>query len=170
MKKSCCSSVTICLQLPARLRYLMEIHWYPSQCYKRFFRSKSHIWVILQEPRQHFAVFFLHLLDFWACRYYCIVILSWKVSSLILTIVKCNKVNHVYTWKVIQMKTAVFILSWLLLNNSSCRQLSFQNILSRADFYLGRLLNSEINISAATVSGELEDKLILLKKCIKFNT
>lgn len=85
-KISYCSSVTICLQLPVRLWYPMEIRWYPSHCYKHFFRSKSPIWVILQEPRQHFTVFFLHLLDFRARRYGYIVILSWKVSSFILKI------------------------------------------------------------------------------------
>lgn len=49
-----CSSVTTCLHLPAKLRYPMEIHWYPSDHYKHFCRSKSHIWVIPQEPRQYF--------------------------------------------------------------------------------------------------------------------
>jgi len=70
----------------------------------------------------------------------------------------------------IQIKTAVFIMSWLFLSNSLYRQLHFRNIHSRAELYLGYLLNSEFNISAATISGQLEDNLIFPKKCMKFNT
>lgn len=69
-EKPYCSSGTICSQLPARHWYPMEIHWYPSHCYKHSFPSKSHIWVLLQGPRQHFTIFFPPLLlDFWGpCR------------------------------------------------------------------------------------------------------
>lgn len=163
--------LTICLQLPGRLWYPMrytDTHHIATNVSS----DPNHTSELLYKSPDSISLYLiLHLLEFWSCRFYCIVILNLKVSSLISKIVQCDKVNRVYTWNVIPTKTAVFLLSWWFLNNSLGRQLQFQNIISRADLYLGHPLNSEVNISATTVSGELEDNLIFLKKCInKFNT